>query len=948
MNRRNSQYKAVILVLQFVALTFSFACAGGTDMSLQNELHMRLPFYPASSMSLGNGDFAMVKDSSVITWNFDSSAAPLADAFGHGAEMLVDGTGMSVVNDATRGSVLSFDGNAHLKGPGTDASLNDLPAGGTNLPFTVAFWLKPDATCGEKAGLVYWGEASVAKQMMLRFNSTAALIFSVYGNKEAVTFTVSGIRDGEWHHVALSYDGNRNFIAYFDGAQTASLPIGRNYIPTNKNFNIGNANDLSGTSRYVGLMDDFMLVDYPMSAQEVAALVDCKIPSSAFVPDVAIDGTGSLSLTNGTEFAVGTLSGSGVLGGVEASGATVVVGQGVSEATDCSYSAMIRGDAAAPISLVKRGASYGQVLSGIAENVTNVLVEAGSLSLRRPVARRGLVCFYQFDDASDLGFDAGPAGFRLYEYGDSEALSAASDGVSGGALRFANSSTNYLRSGVSVVPSRFPSNDAPYTVSAWIRPTTAACTGNAPIFCYGAQRQHRLMYLRLHGKNKFRFSDYGTNLDVTVPVSLDDGKWHHVVAVYDNEAHSRSLYFDGVLAGGDDNLVPMDIYGGDQFHIGHGILADTVYTGDMDEFMVLDCAWSVAEAADEYARKAAETVAPESLLPQPIAHYSFDNAENLGADISGNGLNLSAEGAEGTIEATNDVLACGGAVRLSGGFFKLLDYSELLPKTNHPFTVICRYKSDTDQATATSVVSIGGQATTTSISTGNIIKVGPGKGKALAARFVARDTYEAPAETGRADGSTDRQRWTTAAIVYSPRTGKRDDVVKCYLDGVEVSEARNKPMNIVDERFHIGSDLNSSDEPNNKFKGLVDDVQVFNCALSAGEIDLITRRLAAGAGKSAPESPTVLPDTATITVSDGAMLNVQATETVKAVAGAGTVSVAPLASLTVEDLRGFSGSLVGYGTVTVQKGGTLDRQRVSVARTLNLRLLNTGLSIVFR
>ena len=176
-----------LLRLGFCVLIVAASSADGGELALENELQAHLPFFPYPSTYIGNGNLTFVKNSSVITWNFDDSAVPLADAFGHGSEMAVNGTGLSVVNDATRGNVLSFDGTAYLEGPGTDASLDGLPAGGVNLPFTVAFWIKPDSDCPKEAGLVYWGQAIARKQMLIRFNDGAKkLLFSVYGNGEAI------------------------------------------------------------------------------------------------------------------------------------------------------------------------------------------------------------------------------------------------------------------------------------------------------------------------------------------------------------------------------------------------------------------------------------------------------------------------------------------------------------------------------------------------------------------------------------------------------------------------------------------------------------------------------------------------------------------------------------------------------------------------------------------
>lgn len=932
------------LVAAFAALIVNVcANAGGGEVKLVDEQQLHLPFCPTPSVTAGNGNLTLVKDSGVIAWNFDNPSAPLADAFGHGSEMAVNGTGLSVVNDATRGNVLSFDGTAYLKGPGTDASLDDLPAGGKNLPFTIAFWLKPDSDCPNTAGLVYWGQANARKQMLLRFNKGAKkLIFSVYGNSEAMYPSAETIiSDESWHHIALSYDGNRTFTAYYDGAPATTLTIAADYVPPNKNLKIGNQ---SSDVPYKGLLDDFVLVNYAMTVEDIAALKDVGVPSAAVVPDVAVNGTGSLFMTNGSEFAFGVLSGSGVLGGVESAGATIIAGDGLSVATSCVYSAMIRGGESAPLSFVKRGASYEQILSGSAENVTNIAVDAGILTLRRPVARRGLVCLYQFDDPSDIGFDAGPAGFRLSERGDGESLSLVSDGVSGWALHFPL--TNYVASSASVVPSRFPVGDASYTYSVWIRPTTEACRSLAPIFCWGAMRAGRLAYLRFKSTTSLRASDYGVNQDAATS-AMNDGNWHHVAVSYDSAQHRKTIYFDGNVVSRATDVAVLDIYGGENFQIGHGIITtETVYTGDMDEFMVLDYAWSDEEAANEYARKPAANVAAESLLPQPVAHYTFDDAENLGADTSGNGLNMSPVGA---IEAASDDFACGGAVKLSGSqYLALADYnSDLLPKTNHPFTVICRYKTDTDQSANTSVISLGGSATSANINSGNIIKLGPGKNKTLAARYVAGATYDMLDGTGRSEYGADRQRWVTAAIVYSPRTDKRDNVVKCYLDGVEVSDARNTSMNIVDERFDIGSDLSNSGGRSGLFSGLIDDVQVFNCALSAGEIDLITRRLAAGAGESAPRTPAVANTEVSVGIAGNSVLRVRSTESVKSLSGAGDVEIASLSSLSVDGISGFSGQVSGAGVMRISDGAVLDfgDGSVPVLRSSGIVELGVGVSV---
>ena len=507
------------------------------------------------------------------------------------------------------------------------------------------------------------------------------------------------------------------------------------------------------------------------------------------------------------------------------------------------------------------------------------------------------------------------------------------------------------------LPSRFPSGNGSYTVSVWIRPTTAACTGKVPIFCFGAWSHYQLGQLRFESDRQLIFTAYdwscGPGLD---NISISDGSWHHVVLTYDGDKRRVNMYFDGVRRNKDENAgsytTPaggLKLRGGTPLYIGYNAYnTQKFYSGDMDEFMMFDYAWSAEEVKDEFDRKAAETVATETLLPTPVAHWTFDDAGNIGADSSGNSLDLTVK--DGTVESTSDAFTCGGAARFADGVYMTLEgYSPLLPKGTKPFTVICRYKADLSMADIPGVVSIGGAATEENVTSGNIIKLGPGQGTTLAARFVAGDTYSAPATTGRSADGTGRQRWVTAAAVYSPYTGGSTNVYCFYMDGVPVADKVEGPdMNIVDERLDIGGDPYSDGSRHGQFSGLVDDVQIFDRALSAGEIDLITRRLAAGAGKSEAETPSVLPGTASASVADGAMLNISSTETLASISGAGTVNISPLATLTVRSLSGFTGRLTGYGSVIVEKGATLDREHVSVAETLNLNAICKGLMIIFK
>ena len=193
---------------------------------------------------------------------------------------------------------------------------------------------------------------------------------------------------------------------------------------------------------------------------------------------------------------------------------------------------------------------------------------------------------------------------------------------------------------------------------------------------------------------------------------------------------------------------------------------------------------------------------------------------------------------------------------------------------------------------------------------------------------------------------TERSRWITMAFVCSPKIDEAGkSCVKLYVDG-EYVEQRDSGVDVTAKEFSIGSNYVGTQN----FYGLIDDVQIYDSALSSGQIRLIAEQLEASKGvagdASAPAS-TLLREPP-VAVASGATLRVASAERFAALSGAGTVEVSSLASLTVGDIRGFSGSLTGHGTVTVEKGWTFDRSRVSVAPTLKVHAPGSGLRIIIR
>ena len=915
--------------------------ADGGTLAFQNERVARLSEKTSDfKIALDRADvIAPDFGSAAILWDFEDATDPTKDTVGSGSRMVVSGS-PSVVQDATRGNVLSFSNRAYLKGPDADNWLDGFePTKG----FTVAFWLKPDAGCDSLAKILFWGTSAGDKALAMRLNATSGknlMVTTWNGNQE---IPIPTLRDGNWHHIAVSYTGltsGNNIAVYYDGASIHSFAR-PSFSPLKKDLFIGNMagtawGSAGGGNPYTGLMDDFILAPRCLTAKEVASLVEngaANIIGKTVLGDVAAKSSGVLA-AEGDEIALKTLSGRAFAGGVEmqSAGSTLEIGAGAGSA-GTAFSGVIGG---ADSTLVKKGADYALSLSGAAKGVTNVVVEAGTLSLNRPLARRGLVLRCSFDDAADIARDSSPGGMPL-EITNAVPVTAVAGGISGTAGHFPGSAA-FLGTGTACMPSSFPRGNESYTISVWIKPTAAACTGTVPICCWGSPANSRLVMLRFNGEGKIMYSNYGADHDMTGLSDLTDGNWHHVVATYDGSTRKKVLYYDGVkkkevTLSGDLN-VGMDSY---SFEIGHSSSISSrlnqYYTGDMDEFMVFNYAWDADEVAAEFNRTAVpENVPVESFLPTPVAHWTFDGDDPL-AEASGNAA-LALTAAPGTNGSTvvtfesGDAI-CGKAARFSAtsGFLTLGTFpTGIIPTGNPNCTIFVRYRPDQTQSGNNIYPAVVGWGDDNGYSSGSLIRIGTGQSDTTSARGILRNTSIESVGTHRTPLGTDRSRWYTVALVVQTPAIRQNTYVSGWLviDGEIMKYATVwGTMALPAQDFYIGSNASGT----KVFYGLIDDVQIYDKVLSPGQIRMISEQLEASNGQTttgAAVAAGVLAAQPDVSVAQGAKLKVASVESIGNLSGSGDVEIAPLARLNLTGASGFDGTVSGEGVVGIADGATLD------------------------
>lgn len=106
----------------------------------------------------------------------------------------------------------------------------------------------------------------------------------------------SGVTDGSWHFLALTYDGS-NLVSYIDGNQTATNPVS-GALTTGSATNIGYY-----PGYYVnGFIDDVRVYNRALSAQEIKQIYNSAVYSRYFyLENVQRDGNNDIVASSGTD-----------------------------------------------------------------------------------------------------------------------------------------------------------------------------------------------------------------------------------------------------------------------------------------------------------------------------------------------------------------------------------------------------------------------------------------------------------------------------------------------------------------------------------------------------------------------------------------------------------------------------------------------------------------------
>ena len=694
-----------------------------------------------------------------------------------------------------------------------------------------------------------------------------------------------------------------------------------------------------------------------------------------FVPNAAVDIDGPTRLRTYCNQVLSTLSGTGTHGIFDVGGTwnnetdkivapgSLTVGEGIASATSTVFNARLTGIGGG---FVKKGSDYNLTLTGANTYTGATQVVEGQLTLKRDIAYDS-AWWWSFDDefgvvkgCKNVSPNMGNITLQVEKSAYNDNMWHIEDGVNGSRAVYIDGA-NSASLMVSGSTNNFTSivGDVPHTLQLWIRPEKDGCYACVP------ESSNKLTYIADLGphwtpnftrsrivlaKNKKAQDDYWLiftpknynsstveeGYGVNVPIkedSLFDGQWHQLTYVYRHNGDDRFVeaYVDGVFRGDDKLISPMNIGETNKIVIGYASSnSENYYSGGVDELKVIPRALSAAEVRRSFVN-AQNSLEP----PKSVMHWKFDDENNIGADSCGNAPLSSVEGqSSATLGAAT--FAIEGVALGNSKPMCIEEYPECLPTGNQPFSVSCRYMPNGNVANSP-IVWWGNPSKAYGyfrIQTTDSGLRSPGVGYSDASSLKSSwkgmdDTSKTISHsTGVSATGEFPSGWVDFTVTYDGAAGN----LRMYADGALVGTKSDVALNIEGEGYALHVGYQTIGTKTNLFPGIIDDIQIYDWALSDEEVRLAVRSLhGENLDRVIVNSPVSVSEGATLAfVGPGHTLSALSSEK-------GTVHIEHESDFTMNKGVHVLGKLTGRGLLNLPEGCDLTVSDASdFAGTVNL------------
>ncbi len=346
------------------------------------------------------------------------------------------------------------------------------------------------------------------------------------------------------------------------------------------------------------------------------------------------------------------------------------------------------------------------------------------------------------------------------------------------------------------------------TISFWVKPDELPATGEVYLLSNGGWQERWKASLPSHGKVVFttNYANGISDMDAGGGNELVAGQWRHVVLVHDGA--KDKIFVNGVLANQKDVVGALN-HTSQPLGIGNNpIDAGNYFKGSLDDIQVYNRALSDSEVAALYAAQSAAPVITDEL----VANYTFDGNTN---DVTPFHNNAASNGAQLTDDRFN--------------------------RANHAY----RFNGLNSEITAANSPQLNSDYATVSFWI-NVNEL-PGTGEAFLLSFggwqerwkISLPPHGKPVwTTNETSGISDMDSgggnelpvgvWKHVVMTHD---GTKD---KIFMDGVLKAEKNvSGTLNSTGHVFGMG--YNPIDG-GNYFNGSLDEVQIYNVALTDGEV----------------------------------------------------------------------------------------------------------------
>jgi uncharacterized repeat protein (TIGR03806 family) len=220
-------------------------------------------------------------------WQFNNPTNLGLDSSGLG-NSLTTATGEPAYSSAGK-----FGGALYLDGNSTMTTLSGgFPLGcPTNAsPYTIAVWEKIDTGCPNNGGFVGWGVNDNGEANNLRLNGANSADDYWYANDFVVTGLAANPMDGNWHAIAVTWDGT-NETMYVDGVEAAErTPVPPNVQPTG--FVVGRT---TADVNFTGWLEDLLIANAALTPADIAVYQagewSASLSANPLLPDASPSNT---------------------------------------------------------------------------------------------------------------------------------------------------------------------------------------------------------------------------------------------------------------------------------------------------------------------------------------------------------------------------------------------------------------------------------------------------------------------------------------------------------------------------------------------------------------------------------------------------------------------------------------------------------------------------------